>query len=127
MAGKGGARPGAGRKAKGAKAARKLGPVAAAEDRVTDRLPVLIDNLFYLADGHFEQIEEKWEPGEPNPDGTPADRVLASRKITWAAPDRQANVYLVDRVLGRPTERREVTVEDGSTPPRIIIPRLPDG
>jgi hypothetical protein len=73
--GHGGARPGAGRKAK---AAKFEGPIAGAERKIADRLPELIDNLFALASG-FD--------GEP--------------------PDREANKYLLDRILGKPRERVE--------------------
>lgn len=109
--GHGGARPGAGRKAR---AVEHAGAVAAAERRIADRLPGLIENLFRLADGGFEQVEERWGPGPPGPDGTSGAPVLVSRKVTWAAPDRAANQYLVDRVLGRPTERHQLSGGDGA-------------
>lgn len=114
MAKRGGARPGAGRK----KGPEKFpGAAALADQTIAEKLPKLLENLFVLADGGFEQVEEKWEEGELPADSKPGDKpplVLVSRKVTWAAPDRAANQYLIDRILGRPTERHEVTGEDGA-------------
>jgi hypothetical protein len=88
MAGKGGARAGAGRKLK-----RDKDPdaILQAEARIRHRLPELVDNMFRLAEGVRVQ--------EDIPDGTP---------VTFARPpDRQAIVYLMDRVMGKPIERLE--------------------
>jgi hypothetical protein len=85
--GHGGARPGAGRKRK---AEKFEGEVAAAERRIADRLPRLIDNLFKLADGVAVERETR--------DGV---------EVFESPPDRDANKYLIDRILGRPTERVE--------------------
>lgn len=121
----GGARPGAGRKPKADKFA---GQIARAEQRGADRLPANFDNLELLADGGFEQIEEKWLPAglvyiddySADNDGRqykikvkafphlPDDElVMVERKRSIAAPDRQANIYLTDRIMGKPTDRKE--------------------
>lgn len=119
----GGARAGAGRKPKGETFAR---PIARAEKRVADKLPDLIDNLFRLADGGFELGADTLEPagsitvgsGKDQslafPDMDPATLVVVSQTRSIAAPDRAANIYLVDRILGKPTERQEVTGKDGA-------------
>jgi hypothetical protein len=74
-----------------------LGPIAEAEARIADRLPSLIDNLFTLADG--VKVEE------PMPNG--------GVQVYTRAPDRQANEYLVNRIMGKPIERLEHSGEDG--------------
>lgn len=114
--GHGGAREGAGRKAKPDKF--KL-PIAKAEKRIVDRLPELIDNMFILANGGYERVEEEWQPaglvyigsGEfarrAFPD-LPSDQlVLVKRKSSIADKDRAANQYLIDRIMGKPTDRKE--------------------
>lgn len=93
-AGHGGARPGAGRKPK---AERFAGPVAEAEQRIADRLPELIDNLFVLAAGVRVQEADK--------DG--------GVDIYTEPPDRRANEYLIDRVLGKPRQAVEHSGPDG--------------
>lgn len=89
MAGTGGRRPGAGRKPK---AEKYQTAIAKAEKRIADRLPELIDNLFALADGVTVQ--------EMLPDG--------STNVYTRPPDFKANAYLIDRIMGKPTERREI-------------------
>lgn len=88
MATAGGKRLGAGRPRKREKHA---GQVAKAEKKIADRLPELVDNLLVLADG--VKVKE-----------VAADGVV---DIYVKAPDRQANEYLVNRILGKPTERHE--------------------
>jgi len=98
-------------------------PIARAEKQIAQRLPELIDNLFVLANGGYERVEEEFQPagliyigsGEfarrAFPD-LPADQqVLVKRKVSVADKDRQANEYLVNRILGKPMERAEI---DGS-------------
>jgi hypothetical protein len=92
--GNGGARPGAGRPRKAEKYAV---PVRKAEKRILDRLPQLVDNLLLLADG----VTVAELSGE--------ERIVYSKP-----PDRQANEYLVNRIMGKPTERQELTGEDGN-------------
>jgi hypothetical protein len=106
MAGKGGARPGAGRKPKGIKS---LTPIATAEGRIVDRLPQLIDNLFSLADGVTVQ--------EETPQGGP--------RVYTRPPDRQANEYLINRIMGKPTERKEVSGPEGG-PIQVDVSKMSD-
>lgn len=89
MAGTGGRRPGAGRKPK---AEKYETAIAKAEKRIVDRLPQLIDNLFALADGVTVQ--------ETLPDGT--------TNVYTRPPCRRSNEYLINRIMGTPTERKEV-------------------
>lgn len=91
----GGARPGAGRKRK---ADKYHGRITEAEDRIADRLPQLIDNLIALADG--VEVEEAMPNG-----GT---------RIYSRAPDYKANEYLINRIMGKPTERHEIESEGGT-------------
>lgn len=93
MAGSGGARPGAGRKRKSEKFA---GEIAKAERRIADRLLLCIDNMQALADGIF--VEEMTIEG--------------ARIVYQRPPDRQANEYLINRIMGKPTERRELSMPD---------------
>ena len=94
---RGGVRPGAGRKPKAEKF--KL-PIARAEKRIADELPALIANLVQLANG--VTIEETGKDG--------------GKLVYRRPPDFKANEYLINRLMGRPTERieAEVTVEDVS-------------
>lgn len=39
---------------------------------------------------------------------------------SYAEPDRAANQYLIDRIAGKPTERREVTGPEGAAIPISI-------
>jgi hypothetical protein len=90
----GGARPGAGRKKKADKFSTEI---QAAERQIADKLPALIGNLIRLADGVPVR--------DFDPDG---GAIVFERP-----PDRQANQYLIDRVLGRPTQAVEMGGEDG--------------
>jgi hypothetical protein len=129
-AGNGGARVGSGRKAKADKYA---GPIAAAEDRIADRLPQLIDNLEKLADGGFLEVHEEWQPAGLVTTGSgeyeqrvfpelPADELVrVKRTVSRAAPDRAANIYLVDRILGKPTAAVEVTGEHGGPIEHVVL------
>lgn len=95
MAGQnGGARPGAGRKPKEEKF--KI-PIARAEKKIADRLPWLVDKALELADGvYVEKIG------------------INGPMVYQQAPDYKAIAYLIDRIMGKPTERKEVTGEDGA-------------
>ncbi len=88
--GHGGARPGAGRKRKTVKFET---PIQQAENKIADRLPWVIDKLFELGEGVFVQ-----------------EASLTGRVIYQKPPDRAALQYLADRVMGRPTERADVTI-----------------
>ena len=79
------------------KAVKHAGVVARAEKQIADRLPSLIENMLTLADGFWQEDTDK--------DG---------RRIVYkTAPDRAANQYLIDRIMGKPTERKEVTGAEG--------------
>lgn len=85
----GGARPGAGRKAKAEKFA---GSISRAERKIADRLPTIIDRMFDLADGVTVQ--------EVDEDG--------GIRVYTRPPDYKACAYLIDRILGKTKERKEV-------------------
>lgn len=119
-AGNGGARAGAGRKRKDVKHETAI---AQAENRIVDRLPHIIDNMFYLAMGGYERVEEQYAPagslyigsGEfverMYPDKPRDELVLIKRTVSIADKDRAANVYLIDRIMGKPTQQTELTGE----------------
>ena len=66
-----------------------------AENLVADHLPQSVCNIIALADGVW--VEEFDEDGK--------------RHVYKEKPDLKANEYLIDRIMGKPTERREVTVD----------------
>lgn len=92
----GGARPGAGRKPKDEKF--KV-PIAKAEKKIADRLPMLVDKALELAEGVF--VED-------------VNVVTLQRSVYQKPPDLGAIKYLMDRIMGKPTERKEITGENGS-------------
>jgi len=92
MAGTGGARPGAGRKRK---AQKFEGQIQKAENMIADRLPWLIDKAMELADG--VAVEKYNSLGVP--------------MVYQLPPDMGAIKYLVDRIMGKPTERKELTLD----------------
>lgn len=101
---KGGARPGAGRPRKLDKYA---GQVAAAETRIADRLPELVEALMLLALG---------EMGPPD---------KAGLRPVLVPPDFKAASYLVDRLLGKPGQA--IALEDGDGGPlRIVVEYVDD-
>lgn len=118
----GGKRDGAGRPRK---AERYAAPIAAAEDRIADQLPRLIDNMLKLANGGYCEDEVEYQPaglvttgsGEFEskvfPDKPDDELIIVKRRRRRAAPDRKANEYLIDRILGRPTQRTELAGENG--------------
>lgn len=95
MAGNGGARPGAGRPRKKDKYA---GAITRAEKRIADKLPELIENMLTLAYGVL--VEE-------------TNIVTGQPQVYQRAPDRAANEYLINRIMGKPTERQEISGLDG--------------
>jgi hypothetical protein len=106
---RGGKREGAGRKPKREKYS---GPINKAEKRIADRLPELLDNMFALAAGVTVQ--------DVGADGT--------TDVYTRPPDRDANKYLIDRILGRPTERHEADVDVTSAGKQLgqVVFYLPD-
>jgi len=125
----GGARPGAGRPKKEQKHA---GAIERAEKKCADRLPRVISNIVRLADGGYKRDTEVWKPAgliqivrteevetekgpkilrhlEPAfPDLKATEMVCIERRSEIADADLRANVYLADRILGKPTTRIEV-------------------
>jgi hypothetical protein len=113
----GGARPRAGRKPK--KTKYEL-TATEAENKIVDHLPAILDNLIYLANGGYERVEEEWQPAglvtigsgeewqKAYPDKDPDELVLVKRKVSVADKDRAANIYLVDRILGKPTQKQDI-------------------
>lgn len=79
-----------------AKKDKFAGAIAKAEKRIADRLPELLENMFELAAGVTVQEVQ---------DG--------QLRVYTRAPDRQANEYLINRIMGKPTERQEVSGTNG--------------
>jgi len=75
------------------------GHIRAAEDKVADRLPALIDNLLALADGVWTE--------ETTRDGV--------RRVYREIPDRASNEYLINRIMGKPVESQEISGPDGES------------
>jgi hypothetical protein len=104
-------------------------PIAKAEKQIADRLPSLIENMLALASGGYERVEEEYAPAGSLYIGSgdkaqkmypelPADElVLVKRKVSIADKDRAANEYLINRILGKPTERQEHSGPDGAPIP----------
>lgn len=93
----GGARAGAGRKPK---AIKYESQIKKAEKRIADKLPWVVDKLLELGEGVVVQ-----EIG------------LAGPIVYQKPPDRDALKYLADRIMGKPTERQEITGADGDPIP----------
>lgn len=73
------------------------GAIAKADTRIAKNLVRYIENMEALADGIFQE--------EMTLDGT---RIVYQRP-----PDRAANEYLINRIMGKPTERKELSGPDG--------------
>lgn len=71
--------------------------IATADAQIAAHLPQLLANLFALADGVM--VKEVDDDGVVD--------------IYAKPPDRKANEYLINRLAGTPTARREITGEDG--------------
>ena len=133
--GHGGAREGAGRTAKAVKYGTEI---TATERYIADRLEELRLNEFALATGGAVRTEECWELAlgivvdshETNPSGVIVktkkqlfpdakqdDMVLVSKKVITPEPDRAAIEYLIDRILGKPTQAMELSGPDGGDIP----------
>jgi len=109
------------------KAGRTREEAAAEADRVIcEKLPELIGNLIKLAAGGFERVELKYQPAGKGPDAAKDGLVLVERKVRTAEPDRAANIYLIDRVLGRPKGSDGPVEAGGDQPKRIEIPDVDD-
>lgn len=90
----GGPRPGAGRKTK---TERHGTAIDQAEDKVCDHLPQLVDHMLQLAYG----IKRAGK----TPQGKPV--------VYDVPPNFKALAYLIDRILGKATERQEISGPDG--------------
>ena len=90
----GGARTGAGRKRKAEKFATQI---QRAEGKIADRLPMLVDKMFELAEGVLVE--------DINP-------ILGTTSVYQKPPDRSAIEYLVNRIMGKPTERTDLNVSN---------------
>jgi hypothetical protein len=96
MAGQnGGARPGAGRKPR---AEKFESVITKADKRIAANLVRYIENMERLADGVL--VED-------------VNIVTGDTTVYQKPPDRQANEYLINRIMGKPTERKELTGEGG--------------
>lgn len=138
--GHGGARPGAGRPPKAETYESEIG---AANKKIADHLPMLVDNLLKLAAGGFEVIEDKYQPAwyvmatanksqarknkaDPMQAGgeglelTPellefnSGMTLIERKVTYAQPNLPAIIYLTNRIMGTPVAKVAQTDTDGN-------------
>lgn len=78
---------------------KHAGAIARAEKQIADKLPTLIDRALELAEG--VTVKEIDKDGGIN--------------IYTKPPDRQAIEYLVNRIMGKPTERQETDLEGGLT------------
>jgi hypothetical protein len=88
MAARGGARPGSGRKPSVIKRAAHASPIQQTEAKISGKLPWLVDQMLILAEG--VQIQKTDARG---------------RTRVWSEPpDRAAIEYLMDRVMGKPTQ-----------------------
>lgn len=108
----GGKRQGAGRKSKAVKRVMHATPIQLAEGMIFDRLPWLVGKLFELADGVHQEKTLK--------DGV-------TTVIYQQPPDRQAAEYLIDRVMGKPTQpvdvyntARRLAEERGLDPDKVV-------
>jgi hypothetical protein len=71
------------------------GVVSRGERQIADRLPLLIEKMFELAEGVLVE--------DINP-------ILGTKSVYQKAPDRPAIEYLVNRIMGKPTERTDLNV-----------------
>lgn len=79
------------------KAEKHAGPITKAEKQIVDKLPHLIGKMLELADGVTVQG---------------VDPESGATTVYTKPPDRQALIYLIDRIMGKPTERKEHTFPD---------------
>lgn len=123
----GGARPGAGRKPHRLKYRFEIETFTA---KAAKDIASCYENLKRLADGVPHVVEETYETvfsaraklkGEPSALDAmnPLDMILVERKVTTPAPDRLANEYIINRVLGRCASQSELMEEE--TPERAPL------
>jgi hypothetical protein len=90
MGNRGGRRPGSGRKSKATNRLRREIAAATAE-KLSAWLPGLLENMKSLADGRRSEDGQGY----------------------IVPPDRAANEYLVNRLLGKPADRKEIGGSEG--------------
>ena len=132
MSGHGGARPGADRKPT---AEQFESEIATAKKCCADTLPDRLETVTGLAEGGYEKQMRKMLPAalvmkkkivhdngvphnveEPAFPDEKADKMMCVEETRQRlAPDRAANIYLVDRILGKPTAtvEAEITADMG--------------
>lgn len=93
----GGARPGAGRKPKPIKHETAINR---AEKQIKDRLPDIVDAQLKLALG-VKVLRYNETSGD-------------EEEIYTTLPDRQAGQYLINRIMGAPVQKQELTGENGN-------------
>lgn len=117
---KGGARPGSGRKPHKLK---YLAEIEKFTHRAATDLGQCYDNLISLATGEAKVVEEEFvtvQEAKARLNGEPSkidhldamDLVLVKRKIIHQVPDRGANEYIANRVLGKPATQTELLEEE---------------
>lgn len=136
--GHGGARAGAGRPRNNEKYAEQI---ASFHDRAAADIDKRYQALAFLADGGFEEVETIKRPAGlitinkvvetkegairvtelAFPHLDPEQLVIVEQKTRIAAPDRQTNQYLVDRVAGKPTQATELSGPGGQAVPVSIL------
>jgi hypothetical protein len=143
---RGGRREGAGRKSN---ADKNAASTQQAEGKIRGKVSRITEDLISIAHGGTERIEERWEPagqvvieavvrdaegnpvlgthGRPvlakqaaYPDRDPNELVLVERRRSFTEPDRAANQYLLDRIMGRPKQAVEHSGPEGGAIPIAI-------
>jgi hypothetical protein len=71
-----------------------MGPIAAAEQKITDNLPMIVDRMIELVNG--VTVQETDSHG--------------NARVYSLPPDREAGRYLMDRVMGKPLQRADVNL-----------------
>lgn len=110
----GGARPGSGRKRK---AEKYLTEIEAAEKQIKDKLPKLVRTMERLAFGGIEVTKIKRERVRVVDEGGERYEMVVTEAITEKTlPDRKAGEYLINRIMGQPTQEVDLDVtSNGST------------
>jgi hypothetical protein len=125
---RGGRREGAGRKTDAVRTLRAE-LEAEANRLICEQLPRLVANMLHIANGGYERVEEKWEPvegGDPDSRGELVMQ-LVERKVSIADKDRAANIYLLDRVLGKPKQAIELATKELLESAQLfVIPEVDD-
>jgi hypothetical protein len=129
--GHGGPREGSGRKRTRDKFESQIN---AAEQKIADRLPEILDNLFHLANGGYQRVKEKFELAKKrdakgrviydDKDEPLMEMVCVERTVEIADKDRAANVALMERILGKPAQSHELDAGDGEVATFAIV-RVP--